>query len=94
MLTAQLRETRDIGDFAASTSQQEAVLEQAYGDVTTTPLSEPGSGVSFHWHAAGMDQALIAFERPGSVAVFTFGGSPAAAHDWEKIVTSFTDQQS
>jgi hypothetical protein len=90
VLTAQIRLSPD---FAGWSTQQEAALKQAYGDVQTTALSTPREGVSFKFKTDTFASEMFGFKRPGGVTLFTFlaPGATTAPNSWEAAIASFTD---
>jgi hypothetical protein len=91
VVTGQLRE---FDDFDVWRSEQQSALENAYGKVAVQFVKLPRDGWSYSWVNNGLYFELIAFERPGGAALFTFGGRPSAnglPALWDRVYAAFTD---
>ena len=91
VLVAQLRE---FDGFDAWRKDQLAALEKAYGKVAIQYVKVPRDGWSYSWHNNGLYFELVAFERRGGAALFTFGGRPTSnglPALWDEAFATFTD---
>jgi hypothetical protein len=91
VVTGQLR---TFDDFKTWRGEQQSALEQAYGKVGVQYVKVPRDGWLYGWVKNGLYFELIAFERKGGAALFSFGGPTSTTGLpalWDEVFATFTD---